>query len=175
MPESIGVTKITPEMSSIVGKVMRESISHPVSVSDIRKWAIAVYYPEDPPPLFWDEEYAASTKHGEIVAPEEFNPFAWSTQKPSIKDPKVSQTAFSEQELGVKPPEYSAILLTEIRESYGDTRIRTGDVIRSTVRISKYFEREGRMGHMLYTTLANEWFNQNDGWVRTTESVFVRY
>lgn len=175
MADGITATKVTPEMAAIVGTVMRESVSHPVTVSDIRKWAIAVYYPEDPPRLFWDEEYAAGTQHGGIVAPEEFNPFAWATQKPSMTDPKVAQTAFSENELGVEPPEYTAMLLTEIRENHGPTRIRPGDVIRSTVRISDYFEREGRMGHMLYATLANEWHNQDDEWVRTNESVFVRY
>ena len=166
---------ITADMQRIVGAVMRESVSHPVAVSDIRKWAIAVYYPEDPPRQFWDEAFAAGTVHGGIVAPEEFNPFAWSTQKPSLSEPKVSQTAFSERELGVEPPSFKAILLTEIRERYGQARIRPGDVITSTVRISEYFEREGRMGHMLYTTLANEWHNQTGQWVRTTESVFVRY
>ncbi|MDG1267784.1 MAG: MaoC family dehydratase N-terminal domain-containing protein [Ilumatobacter sp.] len=175
MTDGVGATKVTSEMAAIVGEVMRESRSHPVSVSDIRKWAIAVYYPDAPPALFWDEEYAATTSHGGIVAPEEFNPFAWTTQKPSMTDPKVAQTAFSENELGVQPPEYTAMLMTEIRESYGRTRIRPGDVIRSTVRISNYFEREGRMGHMLYTTLANELRNQNDKWLRTTESVYVRY
>lgn len=166
---------VTPAMAAIVGEVMRASVSHPVTVSDIRKWAIAVYYPDDPPRLYWDEQYAATTRHGGIVAPEEFNPFAWATQKPSITDPKVAQTAFSEDELGVKPPEYTAMLMTEIRESYGTTRIRPGDVVRSTVRITDYFEREGRMGHMLYATLANEWRNQDDLWLRTTESVYVRY
>lgn len=162
-------------MRRIVGEAMRESVAHPIAVSDIRKWAMAVYYPEDPPRLFWDEAFAAATEHGGIVAPEEFNPFAWSTQKPSLTDPKVSQTAFSERELGVDPPEYKAILLTEIRERYGPVRMRPGDVIRSVVRISEYFEREGRMGHMLYTTLNNQWHNQSGDWVRTTESVFVRY
>ena len=75
------------------------------------------------------------------------------------------------------PPEPSKeeVLLTEIRERYGQVRIRPGDVIRSAVRIVEYFEREGRMGHMLYTTLANEWHNQAGEWLRTTESVFVRY
>ena len=41
--------------------------------------ALAVYYPDVPPRLFWDEEYARSTRHGGIVAPEDFNPFAWFT------------------------------------------------------------------------------------------------
>ena len=166
---------VTDEMRSIVGAVMRESLSHPVAIADIRKWAIAVYYPEIPPRQFWDEAYANTTQFGCMVAPEEFNPFAWSTARPLLTDPKVSQTAFSENELGVKPPEYKAILLTEIREQYGRVRIRAGDVIRSVVRISEYFERDGRMGRMLYTTLSNEWHNQSDEWIRTTESVFVRY
>ena len=96
-------------MHGIVGEVMRESVSHPVTVSDIRRWAIAVYYPATPPRQFWDEDYAATTLNGCIVAPEEFNPFAWSTAEPLLTDPKVSQTAFSEDELGVQPPEYKAI------------------------------------------------------------------
>jgi hypothetical protein len=172
---SLTESLVTDDMRSIVGAVMRESTSHPVAISDIRKWAIAVYYPEPPPRQFWDEDYAATTQFGCIVAPEEFNPFSWSTAKPSLTDPKVAQTAFSEDELGVQPPEYEAILLTEIREQHGRVRIRVGDVIRSVVRISEYFERDGRMGHMLYTTLSNECHNQSDEWIRTTESVFVRY
>src|SRR5215217_6356724 len=38
---------------------------------------IAVYWPEEPPRLFWDEEYAGTTRFGGIVAPQDFNPFAW--------------------------------------------------------------------------------------------------
>jgi len=45
-------------------------VSYPITVSDIRRWAMAVYYPEEPPRLFWDEEYARATRHGGIVAPE---------------------------------------------------------------------------------------------------------
>lgn len=163
-------TVLTDAMRGIVGKVMRESVSYPIAASDIRKWAMAVYYPDTPPRRFWDE----STEGG-IIAPEEFNPFAWMTVKPTADDPPVSQTAFSEAELGVEPPAYKAILLTEIRVTHSGVSMRAGDVIRSTVRITDYFEREGRMGHMLYTTIADALTNQNDEWIRTTESVFVRY
>jgi hypothetical protein len=167
--------RVTEEMRRIVGKVMRETVSYPISVSDIRKWAMAVYYPETPPRLFWDEDYAAGSRWGGIVAPEDFNPFAWMTRKPTPEDPPVSQTAFSEAELGVTPPPYRAILLTEIRANHGSVRMRPGDVIRSTHRITDYFEREGRMGHMLYTTLSHALVNQRDEWIRTVDSVFVRY
>ena len=168
MSEAISI--VTEAMRGIVGAVMRESVSYPISISDIRKWAMSVYYPETPPRYYWDEKV-----DGGIIAPEEFNPFAWMTQKPSPNDPPVSQTAFSEDELGVAPPVYTAILLTEIRVTHSGLRMRPGDVIRSTVRITDYFEREGRMGHMLYTTIADELTNQDGGWIRTNESVFVRY
>ena len=162
---------ITPQMRAIVGRVMRETVSFPVTDSDIRRWAVAVYWPEPPPRRFWDE---ASAPDG-LVAPEEFNPFAWIARRPSPEDPPVSQTAFSERELGVEPPPYRAIVLSEIRTRYGGARIRPGDVIRSTHAITDYMEREGRMGLMLYTTLAHTLHNQSGEWLRTVESVFVRY
>lgn len=172
MPDEM---RVTDEMRAIVGKVMRETVSYPIAVSDIRKWAVAVYYPEVPPRLYWDEDYAARSRWGGIVAPEDFNPFAWMTRTPSPDDPPVSQTAFSERELGVEPPRHRALLLTEIRATHSGVRMRPGDVIRSTHKISGYFEREGRMGHMLYTTLSHELFNQRDEWIRTVDSVFARY
>ena len=170
----MGKTLVTPEMKAIVGKTMRESVSYPVAASDIRKWALAVYYPDVPPRRYWDEAHAA-TLPGGFVAPEDFNPFAWITVKPAADEPGVSQTAFSERELGVVPPPYKAILLTEIRARHGEAPIRPGDVITSTVAITDYFEREGRMGLMLYTTLSNTLANQDGAWVRTVDSVFVRY
>ena len=73
-------THITPQMRDVVGLELRRGTSFPITDSDIRRWAIAVYYPEPAPRLFWDADYAAGTAHGGIVAPEEFNPFAWMTQ-----------------------------------------------------------------------------------------------
>ena len=72
---------ITDDMRSILGLSVGGSISYPITDSDIRRWAMAVYYPDPPPRLFWDEEYAKTTPHGGIVAPEEFNPFAWGARR----------------------------------------------------------------------------------------------
>ena len=66
--------------STSSGSSCDSATSFPITDSDIRRWAIAVYYPEPAPRLFWDAEYAAGTVHGGIVAPEDFNPFAWLTQ-----------------------------------------------------------------------------------------------
>ena len=46
----------------------------PVTQTDIRRWAMATFYPEKPPRLYWDAKYAATTRWGGIVAPPDFNP-----------------------------------------------------------------------------------------------------
>ena len=73
----MATTYITDEMSNAVGRELARMTSYPITDSDIRRWAVAVYYPDEPPRLFWDAEYAAGTPYGSVVAPEEFNPFAW--------------------------------------------------------------------------------------------------
>ena len=90
---------VTNEMHAIVGKEMRRVVSYPINVQDIRRWAMAVWYPETPPRQYWDEEYAVQVSGGGLAAPEDFNPFAWTTQFPALDGPQVSQTAFSEAEL----------------------------------------------------------------------------
>ena len=54
-------THITPQMRDIVGLELRRGTSFPITDSDIRRWAIAVYYPEPAPRLFWDEEFTGAT------------------------------------------------------------------------------------------------------------------
>ena len=48
-------TYITDEMEAAVGSELSRQVSFPITTSDIRRWAIAIYFPEPPPPLFWDE------------------------------------------------------------------------------------------------------------------------
>lgn len=168
-------TLITDEMRSIVGSVISEATSFPITASDIRKWAIAVYFPEMPPRIFWDEEYAATTSYGGLVAAEEFNPFAWMSREEMRAGRVVVRRSDFEARLGVETPEFRAILQSEVRVSYSGIRMRPGDVIRSTARIAEYFEREGKMGLQLYATIADTYINQADQHIKTLETVFVRY
>ena len=71
---AVSATLITPALKDSLKVWSAPEISHPVDRSDLRKWAIAVYWPEVPPKLFWDEEYAKATKYGGIVAPRPANP-----------------------------------------------------------------------------------------------------
>ena len=46
---------ISAAMRAAVGTELSRAVSYPVSASDIRRWAVAVYYPAEPPERFWDE------------------------------------------------------------------------------------------------------------------------
>jgi len=168
-------TYINEEMLAAVGTELGRQVSFPIGESDIRRWAVAVYYPEPPPPLFWDAEYAAGTVHGGIVAPEEFNPFAWMSAEPrglvraAEYDPNTLEIS-----LGLTPPPTQFQLNGGLDVEYG-VRIRPGDVITAVSSLHSYSERRGRLGLMLFTTMANVWTNQRGEQVRLTKGTVIRY
>jgi len=167
---------ITDGMRAAIGRETGRSVSFPISVSDIRRWAVAVYYPEEPPRLFWDEDYAAKTVHGGIVAPEEFNPFAWMAADPPGLPPSVGgyDPDRTEKVLGVDPPGLTNLLNGGMEVDYG-ARMRPGDVITSVSRLAGYKEREGRLGLMLFTSSESVWTNQRNEMVKRTVGTIIRY
>jgi hypothetical protein len=158
-----GTTLVTPEMEEMQGVWVNQKTSYPISESDIRKWAIAVYYPEQPPRLFWDPEYAASTKWGGIVAPEDFNPFAWPV--PMGDGDQISQMP------GLRG---GMILNGGQSDEYG-VRMRPGDVITSQMRLARWEERQGKSALMLMTYYESEWRNQSDELVKTRTSTVIQF
>jgi hypothetical protein len=170
---------ITDDMRSILGKPMETAVSYPVSASDIRRWAIAVYHPETPPRVHWDEDDAATIASGGVVAPEEFNPFAWGarTRKLAAAPPQDSAEGVGSPEArhGVAPPLYQHLLNGGLEHEYSGVPIRPGDVITSTSAIVDYREREGRLGLMLFTTIENSFVNQDGELVSTQRLTLIRY
>ena len=170
-------THITPQMRDIVGLELRRSTSFPITDSDIRRWAIAVYYPEAAPRLFWDAEYAAGTSHGGIVAPEDFNPFAWLTRteaEAGVVTRAAGGFVGPEEVLGVAKPETTSLINGGTEVEYG-VRMRPGDVITSVTTLAGYSEREGRLGLMLFTTSEDTWTNQRGETVKTSRNTLIRY
>jgi hypothetical protein len=168
---------ITAQMLDLVGLELRSATSFPITDSDIRRWAIAVYYPEPAPRLFWDAEYAAGTVHGGIVAPEDFNPFAWLTRT-EAEAGVVARAAGGfvgpEEVLGLPAPATTAIINGGTEVDYG-VRMRPGDVITSSTTLGEYKEREGRLGLMLFTTNIDTWTNQRGETVKTSRGTLIRY
>src|SRR5580765_7983225 len=101
--------------------------SLPITINDIQKWAIAVYWPETPPRQFWDDDFAKSTRWGGIVAPAEFNPFAWLIS--GARSVGVSLLL----------PGYAS--LNGATESSYFEPMRPGDVIRSSSEILDVFQK----------------------------------
>ena len=166
---------LTDEMRAAVGRDFRRRVSYPIAASDIRKWAIAIYHPEPAPRLFWDEEYAAATAHGGLVAPEDFNPFAWMAAEPRYDSEVRSDSPYPEPELGLPLPPARANIISGMEVDYTAVRMRPGDVITATAALKEYREREGRLGLMLFTTTEERWANQHDELVRTARVVLIRY
>jgi hypothetical protein len=170
------VTYVSEAMKEAVGRELSRQVSYPIAESDIRRWAVAIYYPEPPPRRFWDAEFAATTASGGIVAPEDFNPFAWMSAFPPGPPPPDGHNdpQNTEKTLGIEPPAVSFMLNGGIEVEYREP-MRPGDVITSVARLDSYRERPGRLGIMLLTTLENTWTNQRDELVHRARSTVIRY
>jgi hypothetical protein len=152
---------VTPEMEQHQGVWVREMVSPAVSESDVRKWAIAVYWPEPPPRLFWDPQYAKATKWGGIVAPEDFNPFAWPVltgDDPAALPGMLGRNVLNGGQV----------------DTFG-VRIRPGDVISSRTCLSRWQEREGRAGLMLFSYYETEWRNQDGELVKRRIATVIQF
>ncbi len=157
-------TYITDEIRSMLNVERDVMVSPPIEANDIRKWAIAVYWPETPPRLFWDEPYAKASRWGGIIAPQEFNPFAWPIERreatriggPQGKGPgQRGMNGGSEATYGVP--------------------MRPGDVIRSSTQLVDVYEKTGRLGVMMFVVNETTWTNPHGEKVKVDRKVSIRY
>lgn len=168
-------THVTPAMRDAIGGVIDARVSFPITDSDIRRWAIAVHFPEEPPLLYWDAAHAAQTSHRRIIAPYDFNPFAWMAAVPRGRSRGGPfNTDRIENALGIDGPGLKNMLNGGIEVEYR-TRMRPGDVITSTTRLAEYSEREGRLGLMLFTFSEDTWTNQRSEVVKVQRGTLIRY
>ena len=162
------VSVITPEMEALIGKELRYALSHPIGAQDIRKWAIAAYYPEEPPARYL---VGASP----MVAPEEFNPFAWASAENSKRTGPPDVTAgFLERQAGVEPPPLTNMVNGGVHCEYGAPMLE-GDVIRASSIVAGYSEKHGKRGLLLFTRTQDRWTNQRSEMVKQTTMTLIRF
>lgn len=159
-------TMITARLAAAVGVWHDQEPSFPIDKSDIRRWAIATHWPQQPPRLYWDEEYARGTRWGGIIAPDDFNPFAW-----PVVPPDAGPASFALPAAG-EPGQ--RVLNGGVAFEFG-APMRPGDVIGSRWRVKDATEREGKLGQMLYIQLERELRNQRGELVRTRIDTIIRY
>jgi acyl dehydratase len=119
--------------------VESEPVTHEVEKGAIIKFAQAI---GDPNPLFNDEEAARKSRYGGLIAPPTF------LRSMSSGPAKVT----------VKSP-YPAALDGGSEWEYFEP-VRPGDRITVTSYVSDIFEREGRLGNMLFIIRETKYVNQ---------------
>jgi hypothetical protein len=173
------MSNISEAMQAAVGTVTGRTTSYPITESDIRRWALAVYWPGQPPALFTDRAVAEKSIYGGFVAPEDLNPFAWlaASHESLIKNAGKLETNNPDNPeigLGIAGPGLKFQLNGGLSVQYG-VRMREGDVITSESAVGEYSERKGRLGLMLFSRSISTWTNQNGEMVKRTAGILIRY
>jgi len=146
-----------------LGQPLEPDVALPVGANDIRRWAMATYYPDDPPEEFLDEQAAASGPWGELVAPRDFNPFAWTKCTPPDTYPWM-------RGMGTEPGTRG---LNGGQRNRYFAPICVGDVITSVVTLIDAYEKEGRLGVMMFLIDEARWTNQRGELVRVGQRTTI--
>ena len=129
---------ITQEMRDVIG-VESEAITYDVEKGAIRKFAEAI---GDDNPLYVDEEAARNSRYGGLIAPPTF----------------MRSMSAGRSRATVESP-YPAALDGGSEWEYYEP-VRPGDRIAVTMKVSDMFEREGRLGNMLFIIRETNYVNQ---------------
>lgn len=157
-------TFLTQDTIENIGRVLPAVGAPPVGANDIARWAIATYWPEPPPPRYLDADVAATGLWGGIVAPRDFDPFAWMPNRPWAGDWLWG--------MGTEPGQ--RILNGGQHNRYAEP-IRPGDIISVTRRFVDVIERETKRGPMVFFTSEFRWENQAGALVRLGEQTSIYY
>jgi hypothetical protein len=147
-----------------IGRTLPPVAAPAVGANDIARWAIATYWPEPPPAAFTQPAAAEATPWGGIVAPRDFDPFAWMPDRPWAGDWLWG--------MGAEPGR--RVLNGGQRNRYG-APIRPGDVISCTRRFVDAIERDTKRGPMVFFTSEFAWTNQHGQTVRLGEQTTIYY
>jgi acyl dehydratase len=133
-----------------LGRAVETVTAYPVGANDIRRWAVTAWYPEDPPADLVDEAVAAKGPWGRMVAPRDFNPFAWVKEfRPDIY-PWMRGMGTEPGTRGLNGGQRSAYFAP----------ISPGDVITVEARLIDAYEKAGKLGTMLFLIDESRWTNQ---------------
>lgn len=159
------VNYITDEVKALIGRESDwEEAWDPVQSSEVRRHIQAIM---DPDPIYWNEEYAASTKMGGVVAPPLFPMHAW-RRPPGTPDPfdaAISNPDYDGSQRGVikgLPP--VVVPLTRLLNGGNQVEIyqlaRTGERIRTKTKYRDIYQKDGRSGVMIFVIMETEYQNE---------------
>jgi acyl dehydratase len=139
-----------------LGRPLAPDTAYAVCENDIRRWAIATFYPDPAPPEYLDPAVAARGPWGGMIAPRDFNPFAWTRCTPPDTYPWMRGMGSVPGRRGLNGGQRNRYFAP----------IRPGDAITSTVTLVDAYEKEGRLGTMMFLVDEARWTNQRGELVR---------
>jgi len=148
---------ITEEMKSAVGVESEPSV-YEIEKEPIRRWAEAI---GDTNPLYHDEEYAKKKGYRSIIAPPAFvAQYAYPTKagqaRGRIRTPFTRMLNGGNEYEFLKP-------------------VQAGDTLTATTKLAELFEREGRLGKMLFIIYETTFKNQNGEVVAKSRNTGISY
>ena len=148
---------ITDELRSMMGIESDPSV-YEIEKEPIRRWADAI---GDPNPLYHDEEYARKKGYRSIIAP------------PAFIDQYAFPVKFGQKQTRLKSP--FARNLNGGNEYEFFRPVQAGDIITSTIKLAELFERDGRLGKMLFQIYETTYKNQNGEVVAKSRKTGIGY
>ena len=139
---------VPDELKQHIGKIDPPHVRE-VERGSIRRYAEAV---GDNNPLYYDEEYAAKTKYGSIIAPPGF--FGWSIKAATTSEGIIGlMTAMIEAG-------YAGILDGGMAYEFF-LPVRAGDTLVASPRVKDVSAKEGKSGTMMVCQFEVTYMNQN--------------
>ena len=167
MPEE---SYLTPAVKAYIGR--KGPVRHvEVSRRDILRFAVST---GDTNPLYRDDAYAKQTPYGGIIAPPFFT-CALAIEEEDIEDLEASGLG---KKMGLRmevPVQGMPGAIAVGREYSYREPIRPGDVIGIQERIANIFEKQGRLGPMIFIVSEFTYTNQRGEVVQTETSTMIRH
>ncbi|MBE0480268.1 MAG: MaoC family dehydratase N-terminal domain-containing protein [Dehalococcoidia bacterium] len=151
---------VPEELKQYIGKVDPPHVRE-VERGAIRRYAEAV---ENPNPLYFDEEYAADSRYGGIIAPPGF--FGW-----SIKGATSSEGIVGLMTAMINAG-YYRILDGGITYEFF-LPVRAGDILVASPKVKDVTAREGKSGTMIICQFETSYLNQNGDLVATASQNLI--
>jgi len=108
----------------------------------------------DPDPLYWDEGYAKTTKHGGIVAPPTFYGGATCLRNMKAGDPRTVVSIDVPM-----PPGWVGLNAGDDFQLFAP--IKPGDTLTCREKVVDTYEKQGRSGHLIFVIREKTFTNQH--------------
>ncbi|MEK7848715.1 MAG: MaoC family dehydratase N-terminal domain-containing protein [Chloroflexota bacterium] len=154
--------ELPPQVTALLGKEFTFTAPEEVGRASIRKFAMAI---GDMNPLYLDEDFAATTRHGGIVAPPTFVCETWQYftgdigedggfARPVLVDPGGRRHRGGNEYRFYQP-------------------LRPSDILTATWKVLEAYWREGRSGRLLFVIAEIAYTNQRQELLATNRETFV--